>query len=201
MTSQDQIARLRISLDETEPEIWRRVEVGLGASLQDLHNVIQAVMGWENAHLWEFEAAGRVYGTPDPAWGRDISSAKSTRLGSLIEAGVRTFTYVYDMGDNWQHTIAVEAVEAADPEQLYPRFVDGERRCPPEDVGGIDGFYAFVEVMSDPAHEEHEQMLDWYGQAYDPDDLDLGLIRQRIGALARRRAAGKAASRKSKPGP
>jgi hypothetical protein len=201
MTSQDQIARLRISLEESEPEIWRRVEVPLSASLKALHDVIQAAMGWEDAHLWEFEAAGRVYGTPDPGWDRDISSAKSTRLGSLIEAGVREFTYVYDMGDNWQHRIAVEAIEAADPEQLYPRFIDGERRCPPEDVGGIDGFYGFVEAMSDPAHEEHEQVLDWYGEAYDPDDLDLSIIRQRVAALARRRTAGKAASRKSKPGP
>ena len=201
MTSQDQIARLRISLDESEPEIWRRVEVPLGASLKDLHDIIQAAMGWEDAHLWEFEAAGRVYGTPDPGWDRDISSAKSTRLESLVKAGVREFTYVYDMGDNWQHTIAVEAIEAADPAQLYPRFVDGERRCPPEDVGGIDGYYAFVEAMGDPAHEEHGQMLDWYGEAYDPDDLDLSLIRQRIGALARCRAAGSDASRKSKPQP
>jgi hypothetical protein len=199
MSRQDQIARLRISLEESQPEIWRRVEVPLSASLKALHDVIQAAMGWEDAHLWEFEAAGRVYGTPDPAWGRDISSAKSTKLGSLIEAGVREFTYVYDIGDNWQHTIAVEAVEAVDSEQVYPCFVDGERRCPPEDVGGIGGYYAFVEAMSDPADDEHEQMLDWYGEAYDPDDLGLNLIRQRIGALARRRAAGRAAYEKDKP--
>lgn len=201
MTRQDQIARLRISLDESEPEIWRRVEVPMGATLKALHDVIQAAMGWEDEHLWQFAAEGRVYGTPDPGWGRDISSAQSTKLGSLIDKGVRGFTYIYDMGDNWRHTIEVEAIEAADPEQHYPRFINGQRRCPPEDVGGIDGYYAFVEAVSDPAHEEHAQMLDWYGEAYDPDELDLSLIRQRIGALARRQTAGSPASRNSKPRP
>ncbi len=64
----DTIARLRISLADTEPEVWRRVDVPLTASLKMLHDIIQAAMGWEDYHLWMFKAGDRRYGLPDPEW-------------------------------------------------------------------------------------------------------------------------------------
>lgn len=53
------IARLRISLDDIRPEIWRVVEIQTSASLKAVHDVIQAAMGWQDYHLWDFEAGGR----------------------------------------------------------------------------------------------------------------------------------------------
>lgn len=195
MTSIDRIARIRISLAEIEPEIWRLIEVPLTTSLKGLHDVIQAAMGWEDYHLFEFRIGDSVYGVSDPDWdfGRRIMSAKSVKLAALIDRGLDRFGYVYDLGDNWRHLVTIEAVEPASAGQAYPRFVDGARRCPPEDVGSTDGYYDFLEAVGRPRHPEHRRMLEWYGGPFNPDDIDLLSIRHRLGQLASRRAAGKAA--------
>ncbi|WP_244413033.1 plasmid pRiA4b ORF-3 family protein [Ancylobacter novellus] len=90
-------------------------------------------------------------------------------------------------------TITIEATAAADPAIDYPRYIDGERRAPPEDVGGIPGFEIFLEAIADPNQEEHEDLMRWYGAPFDPALIDEQLIRARIAKLARRRAIGKAA--------
>lgn len=137
----EKIARLRISLDDIEPEIWRTVDMPATGSLKMLHDVIQAAMGWQDYHLWHFEAGDRRYGVPDPEWpDRNLAAARNVKLATLIERGIRQLTYTYDMGDDWRHTVVVEAVGPAKPDTKYPRFVAGERRCPPEDVGGFPGF-------------------------------------------------------------
>ncbi|MBB3660979.1 hypothetical protein FHX15_006251 [Rhizobium sp. BK650] len=106
----DRIARLHIQLDDIEPLIWRRVEVPLTMSLEGLHDVIQAVMLFEDYHLFEFEAGGRCYDVPDPEdlYERKTFAARNVRIAALIERGIATFSYTYDFGDNWRHTIAVE---------------------------------------------------------------------------------------------
>ncbi len=188
------IARLRISLHDTDPKIWRVVDVPLTASLKMLHDVIQAAMGWQDYHLWEFEAGDRRYGLPDPEWRDDeLAAAKNVKLGILIDRGVREITYTYDMGDNWEHSIAVEAVLPGETDTKYPRFIDGARRCPPEDVGGVPGYQNFLEAIADPDHEEHGELRQWYGGPYDPDDIDELITKRRVAAIAIRRAAGKTA--------
>ena len=201
MADTDRIARLRISLAEIEPEIWRRVEVPLTASLKGVHAAIQAAMGWKGQHLFEFHVGRKVYGIPDPAWdfGREVTNAGGVKLAALVAKGIDRLEYVYDLGDDWRHTVTIEAVEPpAAAAQPYPRFVDGARRCPPEDVGGTDGYDEFLEAIGQPGHPEHHRMLEWYGGPYDPDDLDLPLIRRRIGVLVDRRAAGQATYAKSR---
>ena len=194
----DTVARLRIVLSDTDPSIWRRVEVPVEASLKMLHDVIQGAMGWQDYHLWEFEADGRRYGLPDPDWPDDtLAAAKSTRLKALIDRGIRQFDYTYDMGDNWHHVIAVEAVEPGQPGTRYPLYVDGARRCPPEDVGGTPGFENFLEAIDDPRHPDHAELIEWYdecyGGTYRPDTIDELFTKRRVAAIAIRRAAGKAA--------
>jgi hypothetical protein len=191
------IARLRISLDDIRPEIWRVVEIQTSASLRAVHDVIQAAMGWQDCHLWEFDASGHRYGLPDPQWPiNDLAAAKNTRLSTLIERGVRTMTYTYDLGDDWRHTVSIEAVEQGDGKVTYPRFVSGQGRCPPEDVGGRPGFESFLEAIADPAHPEHRALLRWYGRPYDPEDMGECAAKRRIGIIARRRLAAKAAGAK-----
>lgn len=197
------IARLRITLADTDPTIWRRVDVPVDASLKMLHDVIQGAMGWLDCHLWEFEAGDRRYGLPDPDWPDDsLFAAKNTKLKTLLDRGVRQFLYTYDMGDNWEHVIAVEAVEDGQPDVKYPRYLDGARRAPPEDVGGTPGFEAFLEAIGDLAHPEHGEATKWhqgcYGQPFDPDKFDELQAKLRIGDIAKRRAAGKAAYAKKR---
>ena len=66
-------------------------------------------------------------------------------------------------------------------------FVDGKRRSPPEDVGGVSGFMEFLEAVRDPMHQEHRDMIRWYGKPFDPFDIDELRIRMGLLGLARRR--------------
>ena len=192
----DQIARIKVSLDQTKPVVWRRVEIPLTTNLKGVHDVVQAVMLFENYHLFDFHALlnGRVdrWGIPDTDRFVQIADAKNVKLGSLVARGVTSFAYCYDFGDNWEHTLAIEAITAADPNVEYPRFVDGERRAPPEYVGGIPGFEEFLEAMSKPRHPDHDRMVEWYGRRFNSDDIDVKTIKTRIGKIARRRSIGKA---------
>lgn len=173
------VVRLLIELENIEPRIWRRVDVPAGATLAALHDVIQAVMRWEHAHLWEFRIGDRAYGDPAPGTetsGHRVYKAKGLRLSQLVERGVDTFTYVYDFGDDWRCAIRIEGHRDGDPAIDYPMFVDGARRAPPEDVGGVPGFLEFLKAVGDPKHPEHPHLIAWAGGAFDPDDI----VRQEI---------------------
>ena len=199
MTKPEPIARVRISLKEIEPEIWRQVEVPLGLSLKGLHDVIQAAMGWQDYHLFEFRIGEKLYGIPDPE--RDVLQAKLVKIETIVAKGFDCFDYVYDFGDDWEHAIVIEAIGPADPALKYPRFIDGARRGPPEDVGGIPGYYNFLDIAAKPRHRDHRHLIEWYGGPYDPEDIDLLQTRLRLGAIAKRRHAGKAAFAKGKAKP
>lgn len=107
-------------------------------------------------------------GTPSPPEfdGPETRNAKSTKLGVLIEKGFRQFLFIDDFRDNWKHTVMVEEVAQADLTVAYPRFIAGERRAPPENVGGTWGFEEFVEAMTKPRHREKKAMLEWYGAPF-----------------------------------
>lgn len=199
MTSNERIARIHIRLDHIKPAIWRRVEVSLTASLKGLHDVIQAVMLFQDYHLFEFNAGGKRYAVPDPEWdfGRETYAARNVRIGAIIDRGITAFNYTYDFGDDWRHSITVEAVTDANPALEYPRLVDGDRRAPPEDVGGLPGFEGFLTAMATPRHAQHREVVDWYGGRFEPDDIGLDTINDRMAKLARRRTLGKAGFAKS----
>lgn len=203
MTSNERIARLLVKLDHIEPVIWRRVEVPITTSLKGLHDVIQAVLLFQDYHLFEFNAGGKRYAVPDPEWdmGRETYAARNVRIGTLVDRGITTFNYTYDFGDDWQHSITVEAVTDADPAVEYPRFVDGERRAPPEDVGGLPGFDDFLNAMAKPRHAQHREVVEWYGGRFEPNDIGVDTINERIAKLARRRTLGKAGFAKSRTKP
>jgi hypothetical protein len=200
------IARPMITLDGSRPVIWRSIEVPLTTSLLALHEVIQAVMLFENYHLFEFVTGTRGaetrYTTPVPSddladddFG-DTTDASETKLGTLIEVGIKRMTYTSDFGDNWQHTILIESVAAADPKTSYPRFINGANRAPPEDVGGIYGFEHFINVMAKPHHPEYADIKQWYGKTFDPKDISEAAIAKRIAKLARRKKPKKTATAK-----
>jgi len=192
MPDVDRIARIRIELDGIDPAVWRTVEVPLTTRLSGLHEVIQAAMLFDNAHLFQFDVGTKRYAIPDPEWEdvRKTVDARTTHLTTLIGRGVASFLYTYDFGDNWQHTVTIESVTDADPALDYPRFIDGSRRAPPEDVGGIPGFEQFLDALTKPHHPERENLLRWYGRPFDPDDIDAAEITARVSKIARGRARG-----------
>ena len=111
------VACIRIELDDFNPAIWRRVEVPLTTSLEGLHEVIQAVMLFENYHLFQFDIGGKRYRLPDPEWDdvSEILDARDIKLGALVDRGVGAFSYTYDFSDNWQHTVTIETISGTYP--------------------------------------------------------------------------------------
>jgi hypothetical protein len=178
------VLQLRIELDDLEPHIWRQVLVPDTITLPKLHRVIQVAMGWTDSHLHEFVIRRQSYGTPDPDWGGfdDLVSEKRVALADALGAA-RKFTYLYDYGDNWRHTIKVQKRLPFDPDGTYPRCIDGAYACPPEDVGGVPGYADLLDVLSDPNHEEHQNLLDWCGSGFDPLAFDLATVNKKLARI------------------
>jgi hypothetical protein len=170
------LLQLHIQLADIKPAIWRRVIVPETITLAKLHLVIQVAMGWTDSHLHEFEIAGKRYGIPDPddAFGPSVVAESRARLGASL-MGMRSFRYVYDFGDDWVHKIKVEKMLPPDA-CAVPTCIGGANACPPEDVGGPYGYSEFLHAMADPAHPEHEDLLEWNGGPFDAAELDLEAI-------------------------
>ena len=121
-------------------------------TLTVLHDIIQAVMGWFDYHLWEFTIGNQKYGLPmDEDWGsRQCLMAGKVRLRGVLQPRKTVIDYTYDFGDQWEHRLTVTDIRAGEPEVSYPRYIGGERNGPPEDCGGIPGFYEWLEAIADP---------------------------------------------------
>lgn len=185
-----EIATLRIELKDSDPLVWRMVEVPTSITLKVLHDIVQITMGWLDYHLWEFVIAGQTYGLlMDEDWGaapRKVASR--TRLRDVISPDTTTIDYTYDFGDSWEHRLIVSDVRQGESGGAYPRFIAGERDCPPEDCGGIPGFYEMLEARADPTHSEHTEFSEWL-DGYNPDELDIFPIQVALGRIAARRNA------------
>ena len=189
-------ARLRVTIDDVEPLVWRRLVVPLSWRLDQLHLAIQAAFNWGNAHLHEFRIGGLRYGDPDV---EDMACEDSPRLFDEREVRLRdfgredgvAFAYTYDFGDNWRHTVEIEELLALDIEPKLATCVDGARARPPEDVGGVSGYEAFLAIMADPRDPEHGDMKRWCGGHFDPEWFDLAIVdkdvRNALRANVRRR--------------
>jgi len=179
------LLQLRIELAWIKPAIWRRIVVPESITLGRLHDVIQYVMGWSDGHLHEFEIAGERYGIPDPDfdWGDSPRSEKRIQLKTAL-GGMKSFKYVYDFGDHWEHRIKVEERHPPDPSGV-PIFlcIDGANAAPSEDVGGAPGYEAFLEAILDPLHPEHQEMQEWAGEDFDPARFDLLAVSQNLERL------------------
>lgn len=184
----DTIARLKITLDDVEPGVLRRIEVPLSLRLDRLHLAIQAAMGWTNSHLYEIRARDVGWGIPDPDWGDGPLDARKARLTDVLEdTGAKTLHYTYDFGDNWGHTIKVERLIDPVPGIVYPRLIEASGRCPPEDVGGPPGYEEFLAAIMDADHERNAEMIEWTGfNSYDPTDVDIEAIDLELAGLAKR---------------
>lgn len=171
---------LRVSLREVEPEVWRRVRVPDGCSLDELHDVLQFVFGWLDYHLYEFRVGERRFEVPDPeAEGED--STRTFLRDLPLEPGSR-FEYCYDFGDDWVHEVVVEErlPGVRDGWDELPMLLDGERAAPPEDCGGPGGFADLRAALADPSHPEHAALRAWAGPLYDPDRFDPWLANQNL---------------------
>jgi hypothetical protein len=181
------IARLKITLDDVEPAVQRRVEVPLNIRLDRLHLVFQAAMGWTNSHLYEIRAGGAGWGMADPDWGDGpMDAAKSSLLDVLEDTGVKTLKYLYDFGDGWEHTVKIERIADALPGLSYPMLLDAKGRCPPEDVGGPPGYEELLTVLANPKHKRYAEITEWLSTSFNPHDAEAQNLADAVDALARK---------------
>jgi hypothetical protein len=184
-----EIYQLKLTLFDTRPPIWRRLLVPAGLTLEQLHDVLQAAMGWDDSHLHHFRIGQKRFGKPDPndrlmdlpAVGNERTMHLFTVLGKVGAKAV----YTYDFGDSWEHAIAVEKVLPPGPGVPYPICVGGKLQGPPEDCGGIPGYYNPLEAIRDPARDEHEEMLDWVTGDFHPEAFSVEDVNRRLAPLQR----------------
>jgi hypothetical protein len=173
----DAVYQFKITLLESHPPIWRRIQVQ-DCTLDKLHEHIQTAMCWTNSHLHHFKIKDQLYGDPmllqENFEDMDYEDSTTTRISDILPKGGRRFRfqYEYDFGDSWNHEVRFEGVVQAEPKVKYPLCLEGERACPPEDCGGIWSYPDFVEAIQNPANERHEELLEWVGGRFDPEEFD-----------------------------
>lgn len=187
-----EIYQIKVTLLGTHPPIWRRLLVPADLTLEQLHDVLQLAMGWEDCHMHDFRIGQQRFGKPDPMeqafGGPRTASERTARLSSVLGRVGAKAVYTYDFGDGWEHQIVVEKRLAPESERAYPTCTAGKQHGPPEDCGGIPGFYNLLEVIGDPEHEQHAELLDWLGDGFDPDAFSADEVNQRLAPLQRRRS-------------
>ena len=176
------ILRLKIQLRDSKPPIWRRVLVKDSTTLGNLHKIIQIAMGWTDSHLHSFNYQGEEYGIPDPEFdfGDEMKDENRYKVGSLLKYPKDKMSYTYDFGDNWEHVITLEDIETDCKEPSLPVCIAGKKACPPEDCGGIYGYYGMLTELEDGDSEELEEIKDWLGEDFNPDLFDMNGINQAL---------------------
>jgi len=174
------IYQLKITLIDSKPPIWRRVLVPAHFNLYQLHQTIQAAMGWMDYHLHQFIIDGEFYSVPSSEDWEPVIDERKFKLEKIAPAIKSKFVYEYDFGDSWRHQIVVEKILPPSPDEKYPQCIKGKRACPPEDVGGVWGYDDFLEAIQDENHGGHDEYLDWVGGEFDPEAFDLAEINQRL---------------------
>jgi hypothetical protein len=171
------VYQFKITLQGIEPPIWRRIQTE-DCTLDKLHEHIQTAMGWTNSHLHQFKIDGVPYGDPQLfSEGMEgetppVNSLR-TKLSTIIPRDGKRFQfeYEYDFGDGWEHDILFEGFVPAEKGARYPLCLEGERACPPEDVGGTYGYQDYLKAMANPRHKRHKEFLEWSGP-FDPEKFD-----------------------------
>jgi len=169
--TQGRLFTIKVSLRGSKPPIWRRLVMAASSTLAELHFAIQSSMGWGSCHLHAFEIDGRTYG--DRSATDDVTDERRLSLNGIANAGVHRFSYIYDFGDNWEHVVTIEKIAFADTPLPRPICIAGKRACPPDDCGGIWGYYELLEGFANPGHPQHADMKDWIDDDFDPEAFEV----------------------------
>jgi len=203
------IYELKITLRGSKPPIWRSVAVPSYIRLSDLHKVIQTGFGWDNYHLHQFivpnvrtkptreklvslEWRGRYERlamhrdrcVSDPRFElEDIEDERKVRLCELAPAVTSKFIYEYDFGDGWEHEIKVVKIGLPVEGIKYPVCLSGELACPPEDCGGIWGYYEKLEILKNPKQRDYKDILEWMPRGFSPEYFDIGKVNAELAKI------------------
>jgi hypothetical protein len=177
---------LKISLKSSKPPIWRRVEIYSHTTLADLHRIIQVSMGWEFAHLWEFKKGDSRYGDlqyedEDVFFSTNpLIDSNLVRIFDVLFNEKSKMIYQYDFGDCWDHEIVLEKRFPPEPDVFYPRCVNGKMACPPEDCGGLPGYYNNLNILDNPKNNEYKDVRTWMREDFDPNQFDMEKVNKAL---------------------
>jgi hypothetical protein len=171
------VYQLKITLADSEPEVWRRVLVSAAITLGELHEVIQQAMGWQNQHEYRFKRSLDF----DPA----LFSPQQPLSDVLSTLGDWPVYYTYDLVSGWLHRIEAETLEilggsgGSIENMSLPVCLDGAAACPPEDAGGVWGYDELLARLEDPDDPEYLDLIDRYSDL-DPEAFDLAAANARL---------------------
>ena len=198
------IYQFKCTLLETDPPVWRRIQVPESYTFYDLHVAIQDAMKWWDYHLHYFKIPG--IGTleevahvecpwveprdTNPEW---LFTTEVPIKDYLKKPSDMAF-YCYDYGDNWQMSVTLEKILPKTKNTRYPVCIGGKLAAPPEDCGGAYGYYRCIEAFDAgdelylrPDTEENEELreiLDWFGDwnpyVFDPKKIRFDNPRNRF---------------------
>ena len=161
---------LLVTLDLEIYKCIRRLIVPADIAFADLHKVLQQVFDWQNCHLHDFKVIDKsmnkvayriVMCEEDLVFDKDGILEESKRLSDYFPQ-YSLIRYTYDFGDSWLHDIElVRVIEERNEESPY--LLEAIGQTPPEDVGGVDGFINFRNIMQNPTHPDYAMLREWAG--------------------------------------
>jgi hypothetical protein len=180
--------QLKITLRGSKPPIWRRVVVPAEITLDVLHQVIQTAMGWYDCHLHLFDIDGEIYEAgrfPDGQVNDDMEGLDEAkhRLCDVVDGVKSRIRYVYDFGDDWEHTVLVEKILPASEKPKVMVCLKGKGRRPMEDSGGVWGYYDKLAILADASHPEHEEIKEWMGEFDPAEEFDAEAVTKALAEL------------------
>lgn len=153
----------------SDPTVWRRLTLPSNYTFADFHTAIQIAFGWDDAHFYMFSPKG--FGSNPQItelaeeemneWGEGKLEAEELLLSDIFKTEKQKYTYIYDFGDSWKHIITLEKILAKTI--LLPDCLGGKGKCPPEDCGGVGGYYGLKEILADKKHPEYSEYAEWVG--------------------------------------
>lgn len=173
------VLRWQVWLADSEPPIWRRFQVSDASTLDDFHEVLQQVMGWQDLQPYQFALQGDRYALPSASIQGSQDSTAVTLASLNIVLDTR-LTYTYDFKSGWLHLLTLEAIFSLEATLPVPYCLDGERACPPEGCGGIWGYESLLEQLGDPEDPDYEDLLERVGADFAPEAFDAAHVNRRL---------------------
>ncbi len=167
-------------------QVKRSFLVPLYLSFASLHTILQIGFGWFDSHLHQFSfkkervTIGMKQDMGIEYDDDDMLDENETMLSDFIPEE-RTFRYLYDFGDGWEHIIKVGKIHNFEGGP-FVECTGGKGSTPPEDCGGMYGYDTLCEILGDPTHEEYDEMLEWAGDDFDAG-FDKDFINEELGEL------------------